>query len=225
MERIFVSSTFVDMQDERDGLRNNVETTLQNIAYKYGEYVRFIDLRWGIDVTKDTTDLLDVCFDEIDKSKQNFLLLLGNRYGEMLPVSGRLDLEKEELSATEQEVTYFLKKYYNEKYFRICDKSDSNQDERVEDFKKAIKNFIRDEYKKVRIKHNKDEWNKVENQLIKHYSDIYDKKWSKENNLPDYDKHTVRLFEYPNTDFQSNIWYTAGTDKIQETVKNCSGQE
>jgi len=46
---IFVSSTFRDMQAERDALRDFVLPRINEFAAKYGRAVEIIDLRWGVD--------------------------------------------------------------------------------------------------------------------------------------------------------------------------------
>lgn len=47
MNSIFVSSTFRDMQFERDALRDISVPIINETAAKYGERVSFCDLRWG----------------------------------------------------------------------------------------------------------------------------------------------------------------------------------
>lgn len=86
MIRIFISSTFRDMQLERDVLHERVLPALREIAYHYGSSVELCDLRWGID----TSDLessereqkaLQVCLSEIDRCTPYMIVLLGSRYG------------------------------------------------------------------------------------------------------------------------------------------------
>jgi hypothetical protein len=48
MQSFFVSSTFRDMQAERDALHRIVMPRLREEARQYGEAVQFVDLRWGI---------------------------------------------------------------------------------------------------------------------------------------------------------------------------------
>lgn len=45
---IFISSTFCDMQSERDYIRKHIIPQLNNEITKYGIHVNAIDLRWGI---------------------------------------------------------------------------------------------------------------------------------------------------------------------------------
>lgn len=85
---IFVSSTFRDMQFERDMIAIRVLPELNEFAARYGASVSFTDLRWGIntgelDEIESARKVLSVCLDEIDASKPYLLVLLGDRYGWM----------------------------------------------------------------------------------------------------------------------------------------------
>lgn len=86
MKSIFVSSTFKDMQKERDLLRNEVLPEINKVARLYGESIRFSDLRWGIDTTslseiESGETVLSACFDEIDRARPYMIVLLGEHYG------------------------------------------------------------------------------------------------------------------------------------------------
>ena len=86
MQSIFVSSTFADMQRERDSLRDIVSPAINSMARKYNDHVEFCDLRWGIntedlDVASASRKVLDVCLDEVDRSNPPMVILLGDRYG------------------------------------------------------------------------------------------------------------------------------------------------
>jgi len=91
---LFISSTFADMQSERDYLRTYVFPLIQTDLKEYAISLRVIDLRWGVNTLDETdinqegekeksieTKIIRVCFDEIDRSKPFFLGLLGERYG------------------------------------------------------------------------------------------------------------------------------------------------
>lgn len=80
--RIFISSTFSDMQDERDYLFNYVFPKFRRIAEQRD--VRFveIDLRWGITIEESTNgQVMQICFDEIERCRPYFIGILGDRYG------------------------------------------------------------------------------------------------------------------------------------------------
>jgi len=121
MERIFVSSTFRDMQAERDLLHTDIIPEINARAKKYGEYFEFIDLRWGINTSDmETIDgakkVMDVCFDEIDKSSPYMIIFLGNRYGWIPPIESvenafknrNCKIELIEKSITALEIEYQL---------------------------------------------------------------------------------------------------------------------
>lgn len=86
MKEIFVSSTFRDMQYERDILQKEVLPHLRNFAAQYGNTVRLCDLRWGINTTDLDSDegsqkILSVCMETIDRCRPYMIVLLGDRYG------------------------------------------------------------------------------------------------------------------------------------------------
>lgn len=88
MKTIFVSSTFRDMNYERDAIHHKVAPALNAIAHKYGDHIIFRDLRWGVDTSELDSDagekkVLRFCLDEIDSCKPYMIVLLGDRYGWM----------------------------------------------------------------------------------------------------------------------------------------------
>ena len=90
MKNIFISSTFIDMQAERDMVQERVLPVLRSEARKYGDNVSVIDLRWGVDTSaleeeEGAAKVLQVCLDEIDRSHPYMLIFLGERYGTMMP--------------------------------------------------------------------------------------------------------------------------------------------
>ena len=86
MQTFFVSSTFRDMQFERDAIQNIAVPKINEVAKKYGQSVSFCDLRWGINTLDLDTDyssrkVLDVCLDRIDRCQSPMVVILGDRYG------------------------------------------------------------------------------------------------------------------------------------------------
>ena len=86
MLSILISSTFNDMQGERDVIRTRVTPALQRVAARYGQSVRLLDLRWGVNTAEmgeaeAAQKVLDVCLDEIERCEGYMVCLLGNRYG------------------------------------------------------------------------------------------------------------------------------------------------
>lgn len=117
--RIFLSSTFSDMKEERRELirrfdRLKIEANRRNV------YLSVVDLRWG--VTEDDSQsgkVLSVCLNEIEHSHPFFVGLLGSRYGftpEMSEIEKNPDLKErypwiekdisDGLSITEIEMQY-----------------------------------------------------------------------------------------------------------------------
>ena len=97
--RVFVSSTFNDMMEERNVL---LEKVFPRIAsYCHGRKAEFIgvDLRWG--VTEEQArrgETVDICMAEIDRSRPLFIGMIGERYG-WVP-------DDSDISVTEQEIIY-----------------------------------------------------------------------------------------------------------------------
>jgi len=80
--RIFVSSTFADMQAERDWLVKRVFPALRQRLEPKRIHLVDIDLRWGITRRQAENDqVLGLCLQQIDECRPFFLGLLGGRYG------------------------------------------------------------------------------------------------------------------------------------------------
>ena len=80
--RIFISSTFEDMKEERDYLIEKTFPYLQSIAAKRDVTLIALDLRWGINEEQAKSGkVLEVCLNEIEHSHPFFIGLVGNRYG------------------------------------------------------------------------------------------------------------------------------------------------
>jgi tetratricopeptide (TPR) repeat protein len=112
--RVFLSSTFRDMQAEREELVKRVFPRIARICRQ--RHVDFceVDLRWGItDQEKQEGKVLSICFDEIDRCRPFFVAMLGSRYGWVPDVfPAELTRRYPSLasdpgrSATELEITY-----------------------------------------------------------------------------------------------------------------------
>ena len=80
--RVFVSSTFRDMQDEREELVKRVFPSIRRLCEQRGVALSEVDLRWGVtDEQKAEGAVLPICLAEIDRSRPYFIGLLGQRYG------------------------------------------------------------------------------------------------------------------------------------------------
>lgn len=80
--RVFLSSTFRDMQAERDYLIKSVFPEIRSACR--ARHVQFtdIDLRWGL--TREEAEqgkVVAICLDEIEKCRPYFIGFLGERYG------------------------------------------------------------------------------------------------------------------------------------------------
>ena len=83
---IFISSTFNDMQSERDIIRKQIVPKLKEKLANYHVSIQITDLRWGVNTTNEDEDkreakVLHVCIDAIQNSKPYFIAILGERYG------------------------------------------------------------------------------------------------------------------------------------------------
>lgn len=136
----FLSSTFNDMQSERDLIRELIAPEIAEFAEKFGCNCEFIDLRWGIDTRNMAENdasrkILNTCFDEIRNSKPFFIGLLGERYGwvpDPEEASFALDeSESSDKSITEMEIDCALKSfpYLDRCLFYFRDPVDYGEDE------------------------------------------------------------------------------------------------
>lgn len=85
--RVFVSSTFGDLKEERNALQEEVFPRLRRYCERSGWQFQAIDLRWGVS-TEAALDqaTMRICLAEIARCQEvtprpNFLILLGDRYG------------------------------------------------------------------------------------------------------------------------------------------------
>jgi len=82
--RVFVSSTFIDMQAEREYLAKVVFPELRDRMTERNLHLVDLDLRWG--VTQEQAErgkVLEECLKTIDRSRPFFVGLLGERYGSL----------------------------------------------------------------------------------------------------------------------------------------------
>src|SRR5262245_10677549 len=80
--RLFVSSTFRDMERERETLRREVFPLVRRACEERGASFFEIDLRWGVTCEEaESGRVLSICLDEIDRCRPFVLGLIGGRYG------------------------------------------------------------------------------------------------------------------------------------------------
>ena len=89
--RVFISSTFRDMQAEREELMKQVFPDLRRICNDRHVELIEVDLRWGVtDEQKSEDRVVSICLEEIENCRPFFIGLIGQRYGwvpEALPES------------------------------------------------------------------------------------------------------------------------------------------
>ena len=86
MKSVFVSSTFRDMDYERDVLNRRIGPNLNHQLKSFNQSVRILDLRWGIDTAQkseqEASELVSrICNAMVEKCKPYVVVLLGDRYG------------------------------------------------------------------------------------------------------------------------------------------------
>ena len=181
--RIFISSTFSDMQEERDLLVTKIFPRLAKMAAQRDVTIVPLDLRWG--VTEEAAmqgKVIETCLNEIIHSRPFFIGLIGNRYGSCLTMEESQknkelfkqyewlakDME-EGLSVTEIEIQYGVLRYPELIdaffYLKEADECASDNPEKLTKLKKAIrenKRYPVENYATV-----KDLANKIEEQFLK----------------------------------------------------------
>lgn len=80
--KVFLSSTFEDMQNEREHLVKKIFPAIMAECERRDVEFSVVDLRWGISDEK-PGKIIDVCLKEIDSSRPFFIGLVGERYGTM----------------------------------------------------------------------------------------------------------------------------------------------
>ena len=89
--RVFISSTFHDMQDERDYLMKRTFPKLRKLAAERDVTLTELDLRWGITEEESKSGkVVEICLREIENSIPFFIGIIGNRYG-WVPEKNDLD--------------------------------------------------------------------------------------------------------------------------------------
>jgi len=80
--RVFISSTFRDMQEERNILIKKIFPQLRKLCEERAVTWTEVDLRWGI-TTEEASEgkVLPLCLAEIQRCRPYFIGLLGERYG------------------------------------------------------------------------------------------------------------------------------------------------
>lgn len=120
---IFVSSTFKDMDVERDALRTFVEPSVNKYLRKYMMSIEFIDLRHSVKTNQRLSaeererEICSVCFQEIDRCSPYFIGLLGHRYG-WIPPKGIINNQCENSFPIEEQYLSVTSHEYNRGLFK-----------------------------------------------------------------------------------------------------------
>eukprot|EP01125_Pyxidicula_operculata_P008164 TRINITY_DN275_c3_g1_i1.p1 TRINITY_DN275_c3_g1~~TRINITY_DN275_c3_g1_i1.p1 ORF type:complete len:1833 (-),score=537.60 TRINITY_DN275_c3_g1_i1:60-5486(-) len=92
--RIFLSSTFKDMQEERDEIMKLAIPQLRSMCMERDVLLHCVDLRWGVTEAQTTAAAtLVMCIREVDKCNA-FVGMLGERYGWCRSAQGRSPQDK-----------------------------------------------------------------------------------------------------------------------------------
>ena len=188
--RIFISSTFKDMQAERDSLVSTVFPLLRHMAAERNVDLVDIDLRWGISEKEShQSKVVEICLDEINKAHPFFIGILGERYG-WTPVDNQVDWKSilperyhdtlsyidSGLSMTEIEIKYGVldnpEKIHGGFYLRECDETN------VEPAQKKLRHAVQSQtkypcktYKTVK---------ELSNMIIQDFTNLLDSLFPKE---------------------------------------------
>src|SRR5271168_1607136 len=98
---VFISSTFVDMQAERDYLRTRVFPELEERLRARQHNLEWVDLRVGVATASQRDEhvrelyVLKVCLDEVRRCRPFLIVLLGDRCG-WVPPEDRIKAAAEE---------------------------------------------------------------------------------------------------------------------------------
>ena len=80
--RLFISSTFRDLQEEREYLVKKIFPEIRALCRERGVLFTEIDLRWGLTEEEGMLGkVVSTCLEEIDRCRPYFIGLFGDRYG------------------------------------------------------------------------------------------------------------------------------------------------
>ena len=115
--RIFLSSTFMDLNNERQYLMNRVFPVFATKLKKRAIDLNVIDLRWGVqpeeklnekgEMTKVNKNTLEVCLKEAQRCFPLFIGIIGGRYG-WIPEPNDVDLETDFYKKHKKKIDSYL---------------------------------------------------------------------------------------------------------------------
>ena len=232
--RVFISSTFRDMQDERDYLINLTFPKLRALAAERDVTLTEIDLRWGITEEESKSGkVVEICLKEIDNSIPFFIGIIGNRYGW---IPSQEDIHSNEnmngkyswvyndidsgLSVTEMEMQYAVlrRKDNVNAFFYIKDKEndvDCDHPEKLVKLKTTIKENGRYPFS---LYHSIDE---LSEQVERDFRMLLDKVFPEEHSS-DFEKETTRQKYILHQYSQNYVENPVDTDNLKEFLLDSS---
>jgi hypothetical protein len=109
--RVFVSSTFIDMQEERNFLVNQVFPDIRRQCALIGIDFEVIDLRWGVTGESSDAQVLQYCLHQLKGCLPYLFAMIGGRYGwvpgEREEIARTLEADEIACSVTEIEIRRF----------------------------------------------------------------------------------------------------------------------
>ena len=233
--RVFISSTFHDLDDERRYLINSVFPELRGIASRRNVSITEIDLRWGItEEEAKQGKTVEICLDEIEAAVPFFIGIVGERYG-WCPSEGILHqnpslnqkygewLQKDmqqHLGMTEIEMQYGVLRRPETIYanFYVKDKTDTERDEQLIRLIDAIDNNNR--YPVYRFSQKEEIGKIVRDSFIKLLDELFPE--SKDETSQDINYRTCQAVIFEN----AKKWFHAGDslEKLHNFLE-CSDQD
>lgn len=183
--KVFLSSTFLDMQEERDYLNRVIFPKFEIECKKRGVDFYPIDLRWGItdDQTKNN-ETIYFCLKQVDYAMPFFIGFIGNRYGW---VPENIDYlfnayphMKDNLgkSATELEMLHYFHLNQNKEDCLFLLKDESICNKEYEDIENSLKlNQLKDKLNKSNYSLNYDSIIKMGEYVYEKLMNWLDKKY------------------------------------------------
>lgn len=238
--RVFLSSTFQDMQSERDYLVKHTFPAIKAIAKLRHVDFSVVDLRWG--VTEEEArrgKVIEICFNEIDNTRPFFIGIIGNRYG-WCP--GAKDIENnvrlhnvypfvDELiehgySVTEMEMRYaaFMDRGSVRSHFYLKDVSkNSNESPELQSKLEQLRTFVEDKAKEGKCQANhydtpKDLGSKIYKELLSLLNELYPEN---ENNPLD---RLIKRQQYLLHQKQEVYYNDYGLKALSDQVDNLEGK-
>jgi WD40 repeat protein len=165
--RIFVSSTFSDLKEERNALQRYVFPRLRDLCMQSGCRFQAIDLRWGMseEAGRDQ-QTMKICLEEIARCQEttvrpNFIVLLGDRYG-WCPLP--YEIPKIEFDPIIEKVTDDRDKELITQWYR-CDENAVPPVYCLKEREVIIAKDATDDQKKAAQEKESEEWRKTEKEL------------------------------------------------------------